>query len=146
MPHVTGNYSETEQIAHLFLAVRLPCIGLATLCESSHKTLYTSSYYIGLSLFLHILKRSTWLKCQNNLFSANIYLYRTQSVSQTPKQNTHIHNTTQHVAKQNDWATVEQHTVKLLWSTLGLFVCLGPIAHTVLLITNSFAMITCPRG
>lgn len=32
LPHVTGNYSETEQIAHLFLAICSSCVALPTMC------------------------------------------------------------------------------------------------------------------
>lgn len=147
MPHVTGNYSETEQnqIAHLFLGVCFLCIGLATLCytAANQVTLYAFSHYSSLSLFPQILKcsPSTWHNSQNNLFST---LYNSKYVSlqhsiciQKPKQNTHIHKTTKYIFKQNDWATVEQHIGNLLWSTLGLFICLGCLVDNQLICNDN---------
>ncbi len=153
MPHVTGNYIETEQnqIAHLFLAVCSLCIGLATLCytaaNQATKHCILSVIILGYYCFIRFWNAAKALGTSvKTTYFPTLYKSKYLSLQHsicTQKQKTHIRKTTKHIFKQNDWATVEQHIGKLLRSTLGLFICL---AEAVLLITNSFAMITCPRG
>ena len=130
MPHVTGNYSETEQIAHPFLPRLLSGNTVLHSCKSSHKN---TVYFQSLNWLIivspasemqprHLAQLSKQPYC---IFSKYLSLQHSICI-QKPKQNTHIHKTPKRIFKQNDWATVERHPVNLLWSTLGLFICLSP--------------------
>lgn len=99
MPHVTGNYSETEQnqTAHLPLAGHLLCVGLATLCYTAANqvnwTLYIFSHYFTVyHCFLRFENANQPLGTTVNLFSGfyNIkYLSLQHPIcTQKPKQNT----------------------------------------------------------
>lgn len=132
MPRVTGNYSENEQnqIAR-FVSCCLHSLvwkRRATQLQNEvteRSTLLVYHCFFRLWNAAHALGTAARAIYFQLFIPANIYFY-TQSVLKTKSVRNFFMKTTMNMFQQKARATVEQNIVELLWSTLGLFICLSP--------------------